>query len=126
MSHLTTNARRLRKSMTDAELLLWRQLRAQQLPDAKFRRHHPLGPYIVDFVCLSSKLVIELDGSQHFDSTEDRVRDAWLVCHGYRVLRFWNNEVLGNLAGVLTRIAIELCPSPLPSRPVPSPLRGEG
>ena len=115
MSHLTTNARSLRKSMTDAERLLWRQLRAQQLPDAKFRRQHPLGPYIVDFVCLSSKLVIELDGSPHFDSTEDRVRDAWLVRHGYRVLRFWNNEVLGNLAGVLARVAVEVCPSPLPS-----------
>ena len=109
-SYLITNARKLRKSMTDTERLLWRQLRAQQLPDSKFRRQHPLGPYIVDFICLSSRLVIELDGGQHVGNDDDRTRDAWLVGRGYRVLRFWNNEVRENLAGVLLRIADEVRP----------------
>ena len=89
MSHRhTTMAKGLRRRMTDAERCLWRQLRARQLADSKFKRQQPIGPYIVDFVCLEVRLVVEVDGGQHIDSETDAVRDAWLHKHGYRVLRF--------------------------------------
>jgi very-short-patch-repair endonuclease len=102
-------ARRLRSAMTDAERRLWYHLRRRRFQGAKFRRQMPLGKYIVDFVCLEHRLVLELDGGQHATQTgADQVRDAWLQARGFRVLRFWNNEVMENLPGVLVRIAGEL------------------
>src|SRR5581483_1370190 len=96
----TSRARQLRKSMTDAERRLWSKLRGQQLAGLKFRRQAPIGPYIVDFVCLERKLVVEVDGGQHArDGTDDR-RTAWLEREGYRVIRFWNNDILRNTEGV--------------------------
>ena len=91
--------------MTDAERALWTRLRNRQLTSLKFRRQVPIGPYIVDFVCFEEKLVIEIDGGQHAENTEaDLIRTQWLENEGYRVIRFWNNEVLGNTVGVLRAI----------------------
>jgi very-short-patch-repair endonuclease len=114
MPHRLLNpAKRLRTNSTDAERLLWSRLRAHRLQGFKFKRQQPLGNYVVDFVCFEAHLVIELDGGQHLlAKEEDKARDAWLASMGFRVLRFWNNEVLENLEGVLTRIAGFLSPSP--------------
>ena len=116
-------ARRLRAEMTDAERKLWQALRAHRFRGGAFRRQAPLGPYIADFVCHALKLVIEVDGGQHSGSVSDARRDDWMAREGYKVLRFWNNEVLGNLEGVLDRIGREIAAAP-PLRP--SPARGEG
>ena len=98
-------ARRLRKNLTDAEQLLWRRLRRKQIAGHRFRRQAPIGPYVVDFVCHDRKIVIELDGGQHADQVEqDARRDKLLAEQGFRVLRFWNNEVFENLDGVVIRI----------------------
>src|SRR5262249_41609297 len=114
--------RRLRRDQTTAELKLWFQLRDRRLSGAKFRRQHPIGPYIADFCCFEAKLIIELDGGQHaLRARADSVRTAFLESRGYRVLRFWDNDVLTNLAGVLQRIAESL------KNPHPNPLpEGEG
>jgi len=82
----TTIARRLRRQPTDAERRLWARLRSRGLHDAKFVRQQPIGPFVVDFVCRESKLVIEVDGGQHAASKSDAVRDRWLKEQGYRVL----------------------------------------
>lgn len=87
-------AKKLRQNMTDAEQLLWRHLRAHRLSGQKFRRQQPIGPYIVDFVHFGARLIIEADGGQHNDNAEDRMRDAYLHRHGFRVLRFWNQRFL--------------------------------
>ena len=111
----------------DAEQKLWRALRSRGI-GAKFRRQVPLGPYIVDFVCFESKLIVEVDGGQHSENKRDAIRDRYFIDQGYRVLRFWNNDVLSNLEGVLTMIAGAIDPSPgasLRDAP-PSPSRGEG
>jgi very-short-patch-repair endonuclease len=98
----TPQARNLRKNLTDAERTLWQKLRARGLEGHKFRRQVPLGPYIVDFVCKSAQLVVEVDGGQHAEQEDyDRKREHFLRSQGYEVVRFWNNEVLGNLEGVL-------------------------
>jgi len=94
------NARKLRKSMTDAERTLWRLLRDRRLEGYRFRRQEPVDHYIVDFVCFEARLVIEVDGGQHFESESDKKRDAYLRSQGFRVLRFWNNEALSNPEGV--------------------------
>ena len=93
-------ARQLRSAMTDAERRLWQQLRRHQLADFRFRRQHPIGPYIADFVCLSARLVIEIDGGQHNEPAADMARDASLQARGFEVLHFWNNDVLSNTEGV--------------------------
>jgi len=122
MSQNRHRAKRLRQNMTEAEQKLWQALRARQL-GRKFRRQHPLGPYIVDFVCLQDKLVIEVDGGQHLlQVRSDQARTHWLQKSGYRVLRFWNNNVLKDINTVMERIDAELTSSP----PQPSPLKGEG
>src|SRR5690242_13265404 len=90
----TTRARRLRRDATDAERRLWYRLRARQIDGAKFVRQEPIGPYVADFVCREQRLVVELDGGQHATDKRDAMRDDWLRQHGYRVLRFWNNDVL--------------------------------
>jgi very-short-patch-repair endonuclease len=114
----TLRARNLRANSTKAELRLWRRLRARSLMGHKFIRQEPIGPYIVDFVCREHRLVIEVDGGQHATDKRDAVRDRWLAEHHYRVLRFWNNDVLGNVEGVLEMIAAALPPDgpPHPDR----------
>jgi very-short-patch-repair endonuclease len=97
-------ARAMRHAPTDAELRLWRLLRDRRLNSLKFRRQVPVGPYIVDFLCVGAKLIVEADGSQHAESTHDKARDAYLERQGWKVLRFWNNEVLQNREGVLETI----------------------
>ncbi len=96
---------------------MWRHLRDRQIEGFKFRRQHPIGTYVVDFVNLEKKVVIELDGGQHALVQADRIRDEWLRAEGYRVLRFWDNEVFTNLEGVLESIRNALLtphPDPLP------------
>jgi primosomal protein N' (replication factor Y) len=100
----TRFARQLRREMTDAETSLWYHLRNRALLGCKFRRQHPIGPYIVDFACVERKLVIELDGSQHADSASDSARTSWIQANGYRVLRFWNNDALRQQQVVLAVI----------------------
>ena len=111
-------ARRLRRDQTRAEALLWSRLRNRRLNGYKFHRQYALERYIVDFVCREHRLVVEVDGGQHGrDNAADAVRSAWLGERGFRVLRFWNNEVMENLEGVLTTIAAALgtaAPNPLP------------
>jgi very-short-patch-repair endonuclease len=119
-------SRELRCNMSDAEHKLWRVLRKRQLGGFRFRRQFPIGPYIVDFLCLEARLVIEVDGSQH-DSEQpgrDAVREQWLKSQNFRVLRFWNNEVLTNLDGVTEKILQALSEIAPPSQP--SPVKGEG
>ncbi len=102
-------ARELRREQTKAEQKLWRLLRDRQLEGAKFRRQMPIGPYITDFACPIARLVIELDGGQHADQqAHDEARTRILVTQGYRVLRFWNNEVMENLEGVAEAIRAAL------------------
>ena len=98
---LKNNSRLLRKSMTDAERRLWQAIRLRQVDGFKFRRQCPIGRYIVDFACPERKLIIELDGGQHAEQESyDCDRTIWLMSQGFRVMRFWNNEVLTNLNGV--------------------------
>ena len=105
---LTHLARKLRNEPTEAERHLWQHLRASQFCEAKFTRQHPIGDFIADFACRSLRLAIELDGGQHASSPTDANRTRIIEAHGYRVIRFWNNEVLGNIDGVLTVIAQEI------------------
>ena len=108
-------ARTLRKGQTDTERLLWYRLRNRQLEGFKFRRQYPVGPFIVDFVCLEQRLVVEADGGQHAQAAQaDKERQQYLEARGYRFLRFWNNEVLGNIEGVLSVIMAELRGTPAP------------
>jgi very-short-patch-repair endonuclease len=101
-------ARRLRVNQTDAETVFWNRIRSRQIDRHKFVRQQPVLGYICDFVCREQRLIIEVDGGQHSESTADAIRDRRLMDEGYRVLRFWNNDVLGNTEGVLTAIQIEL------------------
>ena len=103
----TNKARFLRKNQTDAERLLWQKLRNRQLLNVKFRRQFPIEPYIADFVCLELKLIIELDGSQHFDQIAyDNKRSDFLKQRGFKVFRFWNNDVFKNTEGVMESIRL--------------------
>jgi very-short-patch-repair endonuclease len=120
----TNISRRLRRNATIAEQRLWYRLRSRSLYGMKFVRQEPIGPYIADFVCREKRLIIEVDGGQHAENERDVVRDQWLCGHGYRVLRFWNNDVIENLEGVLETIASTLQPDG-PSSPSPR-WRGEG
>jgi very-short-patch-repair endonuclease len=104
----TRRARRLRRDSTDAELRLWYRLGSRSILGFKFVRQEPIGPYVVDFVCREQRLIVEVDGGQHADSKRDLARDLWLAEHHYRVLRFWNNDVLANTDGVLETIAAAL------------------
>jgi very-short-patch-repair endonuclease len=101
-------ARRLRKDMTDAERALWRLLRDRRMEGWRFRRQEPIDRYIVDFVCFEVRLVIEVDGGQHFESKADEERDGYLRSQGFQVLRFWNNDVLANRDGVYRTIKTAL------------------
>jgi very-short-patch-repair endonuclease len=117
-------ARGLRRRQTDAERRVWARLRDRRLQGAKFAPQVPIGPYVVDFCCRELKVIVELDSGQHaVQARSDTERTAFLEALGYRVLRFWNNDALGNTDGVLQRIAQELTARPSPR---PSPQRGEG
>ncbi len=96
--------RRLRRQLTDAEMKLWLSLRDRRLSGFKFVRQEAIESFIVDFVCRNKKLIIEVDGGQHAESEKDRIRDRSLEAAGYRVLRFWNFDVLQNQDGVLETI----------------------
>ena len=114
-------ARSLRRKQTDAELKLWSHLSGRQLEGAKFRRQHPIGDYVADFACIEQRLVIEVDGGHHNEdeiAAADRERTAWLKANGWRVLRFWNNEVGENLEGAIEVIRAALGDE---QPPAPSP-----
>jgi len=118
-------ARNLRRTQTNAERKLWFLLRDRRLAGFKFRRQHPVGPFIVDFCCTEARVIVELDGGHHaLTHDSDMARSGYLTGQGYRVLRFWNNEVLGNTSGALERIVEALKRDR--QRPSPCPLpRGE-
>ena len=117
-------ARHLRKTMTEAEQALWWRLRRKQIAGSRFRRQHPIGPYIADFACIERKLVIEVDGGQHSGCEADMRRDEYLQRQGFAILRFWNNEVLENIEGVCDVILRHLADThPHPGLP---PQAGEG
>ena len=100
--NLTPVARNLRNNLTDAEKRLWKHLRFKQFEGLRFRRQQPLGPYIVDFVNFDKRIVIEVDGGQHDENPQgDIERDNWLRAQHFEVLRFWNNDVIRNMEGVL-------------------------
>ena len=98
-------ARTLRSRMSNAERKMWFALRDRRFARFKFRRQVPIGPFIADFVCFDARLVVEIDGGQHAGSLRDQYRDRWLTANRFRVLRFWNNQVLSNLEGVATVLA---------------------
>jgi primosomal protein N' (replication factor Y) len=126
-------AQELRGALTDAERRLWSRLRQRQLGYA-FRRQHPIPPYTVDFACIQKRLVIEADGGQHADSPSDVRRDRFLRRQGWTVLRFWNNDILQNIDGVVQVVSACLAAAPTQPSPVnggglnepvlPSPARG--
>ncbi|MDE1904232.1 MAG: endonuclease domain-containing protein [Alphaproteobacteria bacterium] len=119
------HARQLRRSMTDAERRLWSILRSRRLSGYKFRRQHPIGRFVADFACIRHRLVIEADGGQHDANVADERRTAQLGRKGWRVVRFWNNEILANPAGVAQAIVAALDEVPHPPGPMgrapPSP-----
>ncbi len=106
-------ARRLRGCQTHAEIKLWSRIRNRQIDGHKFVRQEPIEGYVCDFVCREKRIIVEVDGGQHNESATDSVRDRRLNEAGYRVLRFWNNDVIGNIDGVLTMLQIELSNQPL-------------
>ena len=110
-TNMIGRARRLRRNMSDAEALLWSELRGRRLGSAKFRRQRPVGPYIGDFVCYRPRIIIELDGGQHEGediAANDHARTKWLEAKGFRVLRFWNDDVLERTDDVLGIVFNEL------------------
>ena len=115
----TMRSRELRANATDAERTLWAQLRARNIAGVRFNSQFPIGPFICDFVSRTAKLVIEVDGGQHdWNAEKDGARTRFIEAQGFRVLRFWNNEVLENIEGVVAIIERALMdrPSPSPSR----------
>lgn len=101
-------AKGLRTFQTEAENKFWMQVRDRRFEGLKFRRQVPLGDYIVDFVCFEEKLIVEIDGGQHNESREDGVRDESFIARGYSVKRYWNNEVMTNIEGVMMDLQMEL------------------
>jgi very-short-patch-repair endonuclease len=121
MVRRVATARKLRRDQTDAERALWFQLRDRRPRGLKFRRQAPVDRYVVDFLCADANLIVELDGGQHAQPADDDVRrTATLEARGYLVLRFWNNDVLQNLDGVLESIVDTLRPVPLHPNPLPN------
>ncbi len=118
-SSMRTKARQLRLNSTEAERILWRRLSARKVAGVRFNRQVVIGPFICDFVARSAKLVVEVDGGQHgWRSAEDARRTAFLEMQGFQVLRFWNDDVMDRLEGVIEQIesALAAPPSPNPSR----------
>ena len=118
-------AKNMRQVPTDAEAKIWYHLRAKRMCGVKFKRQAPMGAYIVDFVAKHEHLIIEIDGGQHNEQI-DKTRTTWLENQGFKVLRFWNNEVLTNIEDVLEAIRLNLVPTQPPSPPNPSPACGRG
>ena len=106
--------RRLRRDATDAERLFWSHVRDRKVEGAKFRRQWPIGKFVADFCCVEEMLVVEIDGGQHVESKQDDERTKILKGKGYRVIRFWNNEVLENIEGVIETLKAELAADPSP------------
>ncbi len=124
---LRAYAREMRSKMTDAESLLWMLLRNRRIADAKFRRQHPVGRYILDFYCDEKKLGVELDGGQHGEAVAyDEKRGAWLQLQGIKVLRFWNNQMLAETEAVMEAIYQALTDSESKATIAPPPQAGEG
>jgi very-short-patch-repair endonuclease len=119
---LRDRAKVMRSDATEAEHRMWQILRGKRLAGYKFKRQLPVDHFIVDFVCLSRRLIIEVDGGQHSDSPGDGRRDGYLRAQGFRILRFWNNDMFNNEEGVLTSI-LNALESPLPN---PPPATGRG
>jgi very-short-patch-repair endonuclease len=115
MAHLVEMAKNLRKQQTFVENILWRRLKSRQIEGTKFRRQQPIGNFIVDFVSFEKSLIIELDGGQHaIEKDKDQRRDQFLSERGFEVLRFWNNDVIENIDGVMETIRLRcLCHPPL-------------
>jgi very-short-patch-repair endonuclease len=112
---LRRSAKRLRENTTGAEDLLWRRLRRFPISGSHFRRQVPIGPYVADFACMAARLIVEVDGSQHGRDDllkRDEARTRWLEAEGYRVLRFWNNDLTTNMDGVLEAIYAAIYGSP--------------
>ena len=116
-----SRARALRRDMTKAEGRIWSRLRAHRFQCYSFRRQYPIGRYVADFVCLEARLIIEIDGGQHAstEAKRDERRDAWLRSQGFVISRYWNNDVLTNLTGVLEDIAEALRKLSPPSLTLP-------
>ena len=112
-------AKILRKRPTEAEKFMWRYLKSRQLEGLKFRRQEPIGNYVVDFVCYEKKIIVEIDGGQHCVE-RDGNRDRWLESQNFKILRFWNTEVLKNSQGVweVIRKNCLSCDSPSPAPPI--------
>jgi very-short-patch-repair endonuclease len=124
---IITAAKKLRQNQTEAEKKLWLKLRNRQVDGVKFRRQQFIGPFIVDFACLDKKLIIEIDGGHHsqvINKERDKNRTSWLEQEGYQVLRFWNNDIIQNLDGVLEKIREMLNHNNNPH--LTSPLKGRG
>ena len=118
-----TRSRKLRKNLTDAEQELWRHIRNRQLLGCKFRRQAPIGKYIVDFVCFEKKLIVELDGGQHAQNQDyDHSRSEWLQSRGFKVIRFWNHDILKQVE-VVKEVIFGSLNTPHPDLP---PQGGEG
>ena len=116
---MTSRARKLRGNLTDAEQMLLKSLHRNRIRGLSFRRQHPIGTYVLDFYCAAAHLAIEVDGGQHASGStkeRDQRRDLWLAMKGIQLLRFWNNEVLSNLNGVLEKICMALDSDETPSR----------
>ncbi|MCG6206672.1 endonuclease domain-containing protein [Rhodopseudomonas sp. HC1] len=126
VDHRIPRARSLRQNPTDAERKLWQRLRRPAFGEAHFRRQATIGPYFADFACHALRLVIEIDGGQHDGSAADVVRTNYLNTAGYRVLRFWNNDVLQNIEGVMQSIVDAVRAAPPTPDPSPPQERGEG
>jgi very-short-patch-repair endonuclease len=118
----TRFAKRLRREMTDSERVLWHHLRNRATDGRKFRRQCPVGPYIADFVCVEAGLVIEVDGGQHVALQYDAIRTAYFESVGFRLLRFWNTDVLTDTEAVLSAVYDAL----ITHHPTPSPADGKG
>jgi very-short-patch-repair endonuclease len=124
LDRLQNFAKSLRAEMTQAEQKLWLHLRAHRLQQHKFKRQQPIGPYIADFICFGARLIVEVDGSQHLENPRDAKRDEWFKVNGYRVLRFWNDQVLQETESVLEVILRAVEETPLP-QPLSRKGRGE-
>ncbi len=101
---MLVKAKKLRANSTEPENIFWFEVRDRRLNGRKFRRQCPVDPYIVDFLCLEQKVIVEIDGGQHNENTKDKVRDEYLSSLGFKVVRFWNNEIQENLEGVLSTL----------------------
>jgi very-short-patch-repair endonuclease len=127
---LLVRAKWMRANPTDAEHKFWSMLRNKRFIGYKFKRQQIIAPYIVDFVCFGARLIVEADGSQHADNRYHQQRDGFLTAQGFNILRFWNNEILGGVAGIGDAIYAMLQSPPLPPTVArwapPSPARGEG